>query len=210
MNNQIATQPILFHLEDNDDLAHEIKAVAEPLGYQVRRACCVEEAEAWARNHGWENVRAVLIDLMLPRTKEDYEAVKVLLARRWKQVRRVTEPKATPNARQEANDEIYAIDRRIQNLIIDAGGIRFLDWVKLHHKFPSKPPTPVAIFSALPSKDSEGALEHQVRDALGTNYAKWFEKPADPDEIEVWLQNMFTCQPGKDVSADSNTHPRFA
>jgi CheY-like chemotaxis protein len=208
-------QPTVFLLEDNRSLADKLGRMATRLGWRVVRARSLEEACRVCADPALK-FDAALIDLMIPETDADLEAVDRLLDERNEKSIIVASRTATGPEKEMAGLRIDAIDREIARLIVDDGGIRFLSSPEGHRLLPrpgpgvavfsarlqktsddSAPPPPprpgpaVAVFSArregTKTPNERQELMAAVNKALGREPEAWFDKPIDALELESWL-----------------------
>src|SRR4051794_24734189 len=121
------SKPVLFLLEDNRSLVDRLVRMAKRLGWEVITARSLQAAREACQKTPDLKVETALIDLMIPATNAELARADELLGLRNAKSAAATDRAATANDREVAIGEIDRIDRQIEELILDDGGIRFID-----------------------------------------------------------------------------------
>ncbi len=193
-------KPILFLLEDSQELAAQVECLAKRLGWRVLAARSLKQAKEEARKacrNGAPAITAAMLDLMIPAPEQDLIEINDLLAKRGIEGEKLTKrgPKNETSLLEKrvANARMDKIDEQIMKRILDDGGIEFLRSNE-GKTLLARGCVALAIFTArridsVPKRGDE-TIGAAVREALGREPDAWFDKPVSPLDLEQWLEEV--------------------
>ncbi len=189
MKTKDALRPVLFVLEDDETCASEWKQLADEKGWRTIVAGSVEGAldlgKAKART-----VDLALIDLMVPLYEEDLVRVRELQAERRELTRPIIKvhekTKQNVGTVRHLDAELIRIDSSLRELIVEDGGLLFLEEVAGRGWLDS---WKYVVFSATDQARREPELEKRGVRKHG-RYLGWYGKPIDPEAIAKLLDSQ--------------------
>jgi hypothetical protein len=184
------TTPNLLIIEDNVELQKEIQQEAAHIGWHPTNSRSIEEAKEVLETSS-KNLRLMILDVMVLKTRADVVAVDALLSRReqfvWKKTGEGMRTDFSLDELHTIRKELTAFDSEIQRHVDYDGGLNFLIWAKRAGLLNG---IRIAIFTARDSAKED--IRKRIQDCISTdNFVNWFSKPRHPQAFVDFLRSEY-------------------